>query len=57
MNHISTKYRYNDATKLAKLLKDFDNKALVFYGTLHENVHDGYTIVSSKFNASLDPTS
>ena len=49
------KYQWDDETKLAKLIKALEEKALTFFSSLGEDVHTNYVLVLKKMNSRFEP--
>ena len=52
---MANQYRWDDGTKLAKLVEALEGKALNYYGTLDEVIRGNYRLVRQKFNACFFP--
>ena len=50
---MAQKYQWDDETKLAKLVKALEDKALTFFSSLREDVHTNYVLVRKKNEESF----
>ena len=49
------KYQWDEETKLAKLVKALEDKALTFFSSLSEDVRNNYALVQKKMNSHFEP--
>ena len=52
---MAQKYQWDDVTKLAKLIKALEDKALTFFSSLGEDVRTNYALVGKKMNSRFEP--
>ena len=49
------KYQWDEETKLAKLVEALEDKALTFFSSLSEDVHNNYALLQKKMNSRFEP--
>ena len=52
---MAQKYRWDEETKLAKLVEALEDKALTFFSNLSADVRTNYELVCKKMNSRFEP--